>query len=68
MIVNTSQEHFKIMNNKTKKTERFTISIPKSHYDLIEKMAEKNGVSKSKIVRDAVKVFLGKEIPLFPEL
>ena len=56
------------MNQKEKSSERLTISIPKSQYELIENLSCEQGVSKSKIIRDAIQYFLDKDQPLFEGL
>lgn len=48
--------------------KRLTISLPKDQYELVERIAENDGVSKSKIIRDAIKLYLNKDLPLFQGL
>jgi metal-responsive CopG/Arc/MetJ family transcriptional regulator len=59
-----------MMSKKQRKAEpktRFTVSLPQEHHDLIVRMADRDGVSVAKILRDAVKMYLDRDHPLLKE-
>jgi hypothetical protein len=55
-------------NNKPAQTNRhLAIGLPQEHYDLIERMADGNRVSKVIVRRDVIRNYLEKDYLLFGE-
>lgn len=52
---------------KTAKTVRTTVSMPRTDYEELERLADKNRVSVAWVVREAVQTYLDSKTPLFRE-